>query len=220
MKIIGAGFARTGTLSTRAALQTLGYPCYHMAEVILNFDHLRTWHDFVVGGERMDWQQLFREREATVDFPAAWFYRELMQAFPDAKVLLNVRDPQRWYDSYMTLTSVHEEFFPHRASSPELDMLVRFLDALNQRIFGASFDRQSLDKERCTHAFEAHIERVKAEVPADRLLVFSVKEGWEPLCRFLGHDVPADEPFPHLNEGGDAIRAAFRHIFLPEHETL
>ena len=110
MQVIGAGFGRTGTMSMQAALQVLGYRCYHMKEVTEHADHLQAWHQFVAGRASMDWQTLFKDFEATVDFPACIYYRELLREFPHAKVVLNVRDPDRWFDSFLTLQQTTDRF--------------------------------------------------------------------------------------------------------------
>jgi hypothetical protein len=207
MKLIGAGLPRTGTLSTQQALIRLGYPCYHMAAVAMYEEHTRAWHAFLVRGEPMPWKQLFEGYLATVDAPAALFYREIFETFPDAKVLLNVREPERWYASLMTLHGVMQELVPYRASNPRLDMWLSVVEAIDQRTVGGA-----LDAETCIRAFHEHNRRVQEEIPKDRLLVWRVQEGWEPLCEFLGCEVP-DEPFPHLNEGGDTVRAGLRASF-------
>jgi hypothetical protein len=100
MKVIGAGISRTGTMTMQAALETLGYHCYHMKEVPRDPGHLDAWYQLVSGHAPMDWHALFRTFEATVDTPACWYYQDLMQAFPEAKVILTVREPERWYESF------------------------------------------------------------------------------------------------------------------------
>ncbi len=207
MELIGAGFPRTGTLSTQAALIRLGLPCYHMVEVVRHEAHTDAWHAFLVRGQPMDWPRLFADYEATVDAPAAFFYREIMAAFPDAKVLLNLRDPEKWFDSFTMLMGVMAEFGAHRASIPRLDRWIAAGEAMMTRVFGEAPDRGAVIR-----VFEEHNRRVQEEVPADRLLVFRVQDGWEPLCAFLGREVPP-EPFPHLNEGPDTVRAGIREIF-------
>jgi len=102
MDVIGAGFGRTGTLSLKAALERLGFsPCYHMVEVPRR-GHGPFWREAMrrkAQGEPIDWEAAFADYRATVDFPAANFWAELAQAYPEAKVVLTVRDPNRWYDS-------------------------------------------------------------------------------------------------------------------------
>ncbi len=206
MRIIGAGFPRTGTLSTHAALTRLGFPCYHMAEVAMRPDHTRAWHDFLCENKPMNWHELFADFEATVDAPAAFFYREIFETFPDAKIILNLREPQAWYRSYMTLSAVTEELRRARADNPALDLWLTTVETVHTLV------ADSFDEEDCIRAFENHNRRVQEEIPAERLLTFRVQDGWEPLCEFLGCEVP-DEDFPHLNEGGDTVRAGLSAIF-------
>ena len=208
MKVIGAGFMRTGTMSTQAALQTLGYPCYHMKEVPQAKGHLDAWLGLVSGQASMDWKTLFQGYEATVDMPACIYYEELMQKFPDAKVLLNVRDPDKWYDSFMTLRGTMERLRPISRFIPKMGKFVRFGDTLLGNVFNGDESR-----ENCVRVFTAHNEAVQQFVPKDRLLVFRVQDGWEPLCEFLGCDVP-NEPFPHLNEGGATIKEMAQRVFI------
>jgi len=213
VKIIGAGFPRTGTLSTQAALIRLGFPCYHMVEVVRREEHTNAWYDFLVAGRPMDWGTLFAEYDATVDAPAAFFHREIMAAFPDAKVLLNLRDPEKWFESFMTLHGVMQELAGHRAANPRLDRWF----AMSERIMGRVF-QDAPDRATVIRVFEEHNRRVQAEVAADRLLVFRVQDGWKPLCAFLGCEVPP-EPFPHLNEGPDTVRAGLAMLFGVEPST-
>ena len=102
MKVIGAGFGRTGTLSLKAALERLGFdPCYHMVELPKQ-GHGPFWKEAArkrARGEPVDWDAVFGDYRATVDFPGADFYAELVEAYPEAKVVLTVRDPHKWYDS-------------------------------------------------------------------------------------------------------------------------
>src|SRR5262245_39057269 len=113
MKLIGAGFGRTGTMSLKAALERIGYgPCYHMSEVFEHPEHATLWAA-AAKGELSDWSDLLGGYEATTDWPGCTFWRELMDAYPEAKVLLNVRDPERWY------TSVENSFLAMRRQLPE-----------------------------------------------------------------------------------------------------
>lgn len=213
MQLIGAGYPRTGTLSTQAALIRLGFPCYHMAELVRREAHTDAWHAFLVEQRPMDWVRLFADYEATVDAPAAFYHREIMAAFPDAKVLLNLRDPEKWFDSFMMLAGLMAEFAEHRASNPRLDRWIAVGETLMTRVFEGAIDAEgAIDRDAVIRVFEEHNRRVQEEVPADRLLVFRVQDGWEPLCAFLERDVPA-EPFPHLNEGPDTVRTMVRLSF-------
>jgi hypothetical protein len=204
MQVIGAGFGRTGTMSMQAALELLGYRCYHMKEITERPGHLQAWHEFVSGRARMDWKTLFESYEATVDFPACIYYRELLQEFPDAKVILTVRDPERWYQSFLTLQQTTDRFRVFRFV-PRARRFLNFVDLL----LGKVFDRPR-DHDNCINVFNRHNQEVQEHVPADRLLVFRVQEGWEPLCKFLGCEVPEGIPFPHLNEGKETLEALVR----------
>jgi hypothetical protein len=207
MQIIGAGFGRTGTVSLKQAFEHLGYSCYHMQEVMKAYDrgHVERWNA-AIRGENVDWHALFDGFEATVDFPACVFYRELMEAFPDAVVVLSVRDPERWWNSYSKLLRLVKT-----ASWFNFVPMFREFSAMNvamvDRVFGGS-----LDKDDSIARYLRHVDEVKATVPAKRLLVYSVTEGWEPLCEFLGHPVPP-RPFPHANAGVAELRAQITEQF-------
>ena len=199
LKVIGAGFSRTGTLSTKSALEQLGFaPCYHMAEAVFprpgfNEGHLDAWYDYYVGGRVMDWQWLLKGYQASVDIPNCLHYRELMRAYPDAVVVLTTRDPDVWFDSWQALWSAIED-----ARDPS--KVVRYhkflsvADAIVDRHLGGKIERDSNIR-----FFNTHIDAVRRDVPAHKLLEFKVTEGWEPLCRFLGVEVP-NSPFPRINE--------------------
>jgi hypothetical protein len=195
LKIIGAGFGRTGTLSVKAALEALGLvPCYHMTEVFRHPEHAAIWQA-AYRGQAVDWEQVFAEYAAAVDWPACTFYEQLLGVYPQAKVLLTVRDPERWYES------VRETIYTASrmgGAPPGVPMDVpHMIDAL---IWQGTFDGAFEDKRRAIAIFEEHNREVQARIPADRLLVYDVKEGWELLCRFLSVAPPAVQPFPHLND--------------------
>jgi len=201
MKIIGAGFGRTGTISLKQAFEYLGYPCYHMQEVMTAYDrgHIERW-DEALTGKDVDWHALFAGYEATVDFPACVFYRELMDAFPDAQVVLSVRDPERWWASYSKMLGLVT-----KARLFNFVPMFRKFSAMNMHLIDYVFDG-SMEKDDCIQRYSQHIDEVKATVSKERLLVYSVTEGWEPLCRFLEHPVP-EIPFPHANAGITELRA-------------
>ena len=190
LQVIGAGFGRTGTLSMRDALVRLGFgPCDHMAENFRHPERFTLWEEALRckdAGEPIDWRPLLDGFRAIMDFPGAYFWRELIAAHPDAKVILTIRDPERWYDSAQaTIFSVPEE---------QMSGVAQELD--RTRIFGDRLD----DRAHCQAVFTRHNQVVQETVPPERLLVFDVKEGWEPLCAFLDVPVPEDEPFPRVNE--------------------
>jgi hypothetical protein len=195
MRVIGAGMGRTGTLSLKAALERLGFgPCYHMLEVMEHPEHVPLW-SARARGEAVPWERLLDGYQATVDWPACAFWRELMAAHPDAGVLLSVRDPARWYDS-MLATVYRVASTPVAAMPPHLAPFREMVDAVVwEGTFGGRFE----DRAHAIATFERHNEEVRRGVPAERLLVYEVGQGWGPLCAFLGVPEP-DEPFPHLND--------------------
>jgi hypothetical protein len=206
LKIIGAGFGRTGTLSVYTALRQLGFPCYHMFEVLENKDnesHLDFWRKVANSepGAQHDWEQVFARYTATVDNPACCVWRELMEAYPDAKVLLTVhpRGADAWYESTMDTIYFTETMWQFKVLELATPFGRKFGDMSRKLIWRRSHENTMGDRNRAIAHYHRHIEDVKAAVPADRLLVFSVGEGWEPLCRFLDMPVP-EEPFPNVND--------------------
>jgi hypothetical protein len=196
LALIGAGLGRTGTLSLKAALEKLGYgPCYHMIEVLKEPDRARHWLEKTQSGAH-DWDTIFRGYRATVDWPAAAFWRELAARYPDAKVLLSLRDGGSWHDSVMnTIYNVMTQKPPERA--PQL--LRDFHAMVNALVFQKTFQGRLADRDHARRVFEQHNQAVIDAIPAGRLLVYRTGDGWEPLCRFLGVPVPAED-FPHLND--------------------
>jgi hypothetical protein len=212
VKVIGAGFGRTGTSSLKAALEELlGAPCYHMFEVFEHPENAQTW---LAGyrGEPVDWPQLLRGYAATVDWPACTFYPQLMDVYPDARVLLSVRDPERWYESTLNTIYSQPRRFREAIERGELDpnnpwLLQRWpvVGMIDEIIWKGTFGGRFTDRDHAIAVFNRHNEEVKRRVPADRLLVFDVREGWGPLCAFLDLPVPPDKPFPHLNDSASFL---------------
>lgn len=211
LKVVGAGFGRTGTMSLKVALEELGFgPCYHMIELFGHPEHVALW-EAASQGKPVDWEEIFSGYRATTDWPACSFYRELTKRYPDAKVILTVRDPGRWYESiYNTIyglrSLISSPVFRLAAPlRPGLGRAARMNDRLIwQDTFGGSLE----DRQHAIEVFERHNDEVKKYVPPERLLVYEVKEGWGPLCEFLGVEIP-DKPFPHLNDA-DTFRRTIR----------
>jgi hypothetical protein len=172
--------------------------------------HLQVWADLVSGRAAMDWQMFFREYEATVDAPACFYVEELVQEFPTAKVILTVRDAERWYESIMTLIRLSSRVRPLGYVIPRLG---RYLDLTFAILDKFIPGYETHDKGILIQTFNEHNATVKRLVPQDRLLVFQVKDGWEPLCTFLGCEIPGDIPFPHLNAGDATLRTKMHEIF-------
>lgn len=195
LKVIGAGFGRTGTLSMKAALEQLGLgPCYHMAEVIAHPPFVAHW-TAAAEGRPVNWDVVFEGYGSTVDWPACSFWRELADHDRDAKVILTVRDLDTWFDSCQaTIFNIMKA--PLDALPPHMAGIARMARILvRDKTFGDRLD----DRSHCLAVHRAHIEVVRRTIPANRLLVFDVKEGWGPLCAFLDVPVP-DSPFPRVNE--------------------
>jgi hypothetical protein len=190
MQVIGAGFGRTGTMSLKVALEELGFgPCYHMIEVFEHPEHVPLW-EAAAQGEPVDWEELLAGYQSTVDWPGCTFYKDLMKVYPEAKVLLNVRDPDKWYESARNTIYA-------TVNIPDPPPGRRMVDKL---VWKQTFDGNFENRQHAIEVFERHNEEVKKHVPSERLLIYEVKEGWEPLCEFLGVVAPRDKPFPRLND--------------------
>ncbi len=205
MKVIGVGVGRTGTLSLKSALETLGFgPCFHGRHVLDHRDRLSLWQA-AARGERVDWAKVFDGYQSTVDWPGAAFWRELAAAFPQAKLVLTVRDPDAWYESVRgTIYQMFgvgdgegdERVEQARRTVPGLDTFTAFH---REMIWDGFFGGRFADRDHAIEAYEKHNAAVFNEAPSERLLVISPGAGWRPLCEFLGAPEP-DEPYPHLND--------------------
>jgi hypothetical protein len=190
IKLIGAAFPRTGTMSVKRALESIGFgQCYHMHEVFLNPGHVPVW-DAVCDGHMPDWSELLSGYTATLDTPACHYWEELAAAFPEAKIVLLRRDPDTWYES-MYNTTYQVIMGPRGDVDPALQMIRRLF-------LGKHMKGRFEDRDFAVNAYRRYCENVPANVPSERLLVYEVSEGWQPLCDFLGLQVP-DEPFPVKN---------------------
>jgi hypothetical protein len=197
LQVIGTGLGRTGTLSMRAALVRLGFaPCDHMLENLEHQERFALWDEALrrkTAGESIDWRPLLDGFQAIVDWPGAYFWAELTAAHPQAKVILTVRDPERWYDSIQgTIFSMLQEVEP--------PVLIPGAGVPHDIIYTRTFTGRLTDRAHCQAVFARHNQAVQESISPDRLLVFDVKEGWKPLCTFLGVPIPEDEPFPHAND--------------------
>jgi hypothetical protein len=185
LQIIGAGFGRTGTDSMREALNLLGFgPCHHMFEVSDNPLMKARWRAFMDSGVA-DWEALFEGYRSCVDWPAAHYWRELMAVYPAAHVVLTWRSAESWWTSYEAT-------------------ILRFVrsttdrESVGVRLIEKAFGDRAGDRDFMIGRYEANVEQVLATVPAERLLVHRLGDGWEPLCAHLGVPVPA-QPYPQRN---------------------
>jgi Sulfotransferase domain len=205
MKLIGAGLPRTGTLSQKVALEMLGLaPCYHMVNVLGDLDEAQVWRRALEG--EGPWEEIFDGFQTTVDWPGSFFYRELVEFYPDAKVLLSVRDAEGWERSMReTIWGIfYGDMLIHDLSDARcrVDPKWRaYIEMMKEmwRQSGLISDAADTDSESMRSAMERFNQQVRETVPSDRLLVWSVGDGWAPLCQFLEVPVP-DTPFPHLND--------------------
>jgi len=206
LQIIGAGFGRTGTMSTHTALNQLGFPCYHMFEVLrnpANKNHLDFWRQVADAPDapRDDWETIFARYTASVDNPAVCVWRELMRAYPDAKVLLTLhpKGGDAWYESVMETIYFTESTWQFKV----LKLLTPFgrkFGAMSHKLIWQHLHRDTMpDRTKAVAFYNRHIEEVKAAVPAEKLLIFSANQGWAPLCSFLGVTIP-NAPFPNVND--------------------
>ncbi len=193
LKVIGAGVGRTGTHSLKLALeQLLGGRCHHMLEIIADPPQATGWTEAIEGRD-VDWQLVLDGYVAQVDWPGASFWRELSEANPGALVLLSTRDPESWYRSASNTIFAFEEAPPG---------LEDWFGTAMPRLFAERFSAERENRAAMIAAYEAHNAAVRDGVPAERLLEWTVSEGWEPICARLGVPVP-DEPFPLTNTTAD-----------------
>lgn len=188
LSVIGAGLGRTGTASLKVALETLGFGrCHHMSEVFGSPEQIDLWVKAAAG--EPDWNAIYKDYGAAVDFPTAAYWREVAAFFPQAKVILSVRDPQKWWEST-------QETILSPAMSAGLDTMP-FGQVVKKVVWGF-FGNRIHDRDNLISIFNRHTEDVKRAIPQERLLVFEAKDGWAPLCDFLGKPIP-QEPFPRVN---------------------
>jgi Sulfotransferase domain len=192
LKLIGAGLGRTGTVSLKLALEQLGLgPCYHMTELFMHAGHAPHWVRAADG--HPDWEGIFDGYGSTVDYPGCTFWRELSQFYPMAQVLLSVRDADQWFES--TQATIFNEATTATLKGSPLE------EFFHKTVWRHFLDRIH-DRDFMVEAFQRHNAEVERTIPRDRLLVYTVTQGWEPLCEFLGVPIP-DAPFPRANSRED-----------------
>jgi len=193
LSVIGAGYGRTGTMTLKLALERLGFgPCYHMVEVIKDPAVKSAPWEAAADGQPVDWEAALEGYRSCVDWPGATFYRELTRAYPDAKIILTSRNPEDWYRS--TQATIFARPMPEEAEDPWGRMV--------GKVIGRLFDHRMADRDRLIAEFNRHNQEVRQTIAPGRLLDYEVAQGWQPLCNFLGVDVP-DEPMPKANTTED-----------------
>jgi hypothetical protein len=193
LEVIGSGLGRTGTKSMHSALNRLGFgPCHHMVEMFTHPETVPLWleasRDFKAWGVG-DWDRLFAGYRSMVDWPGVVYWRELVAAYPHAKVLHTTRDAEKWFESTQATIFNAENLARFAQGGP----MAEFFNVALGGLHGHLNDRAYM-----IDYFHRHEAEVLATVPAERLLVYPVGSGWEPLCAFLGVPVP-DEPYPSEN---------------------
>ena len=208
IKVIGAGCGRTATASLKSALEKLGFdPCYHMYECLKNQSHFDKWSKVFDGNfTPEEWEDLLGGYGAALDNPASMAYEDIMKVYPDAKVILTTRDPTKWAKSVQETIwcpysrSMSWVLFPYFASFQI--MMIKLRRRFFNDFTGGVWSGALHDPKKLAGAFEEWNQRVIDTVPKEKLLVFEVQDGWEPLCKFLEVPVP-NEPFPKTNEAGE-----------------
>ena len=192
LKVVGSGLGRTGTKSLHSALNILGLgPCHHMVEVFAHPESAKLWVEAAAG--RPDWDAIFAGYHSMVDYPGAHYWRQLAAHYPNAKVLHSVRDPDRWFE--LTQATIFAPDSPAFRPGPLSDFFASFTGDFIAHIHDHAF---------MTDYFRRHTEEVIRTIPPERLLVYEVAQGWEPLCKFLGVPIPAT-PFPSENSRAEFI---------------
>lgn len=211
LKIIGTGMGRTGTHSLKLALEELGFgKCYHMAELFQN-PHGLVHFKKAEKGEDPDWDTLFQGYQSAVDYPVTRYYKQLIQKYPEAKIIHTIRDAESWYQS-ASQTIIW-------ASKPSIGRILKLTVKLpfspvlrkqmpilkfNGKLIDLEFGKDYKNKNEVIRRYNLHNETVMTTIPKEKMLVFNAKHGWEPLCNFLGVPVP-DSPFPESNKRDEFI---------------
>ena len=204
VKVIGAGFGRTGTLSFKKALEILGFgPTYHMLEVGKNAN---LWTTFANNTDDLD---LLHEilggagYQSTCDFPSSPYWKEQCKLYPEGKVVLTARDPEKWYKSCCDTIF---KMMPGHPASPFgitlgywIGLAPMAFRAMHRKVILHDSFNDDLSKENIIACYNRHNDNVIKTCPPEKLLVFDVSQGWAPLCAFLDVPIP-DVPFPHVND--------------------
>lgn len=203
LQVIGAGFGRTGTHSLGLALEMLGFgPCYTLLDTNKNPGHIDVWNN-AIDGNPVNWNALYQNYRSAVEWPAISFLPQLIQQFPEARIILTLRDPESWYESAAAT------IFPGlEATARHPDPEIKARSHMQRRlILERVFSGKYWDKMHTINVYQNHIRDVINMVPANRLLPYRVRDGWGPLCKFLSLPEP-DEPFPRQNERAGFLASA------------
>ena len=220
----------------RAALYQLGFhDVYHMASLhsntVVDGPYWERAFEARYGDgtfTRDDWDELLNHYQAVCDLPASIFGCELAEAYPEAKVVILNRDPERWYQS--VLTSIYTVIKPPTAFWAKLRMKYRAaLDPQAKAMAPVSrnigmralrYDHGK-EKEKALAWYKRTYDEYRERIPAERRIEFTVKDGWKPLCEHLGVPIPmirdektgemVEAPFPHLNDN-DSFHSTIKEM--------
>ncbi|KND90091.1 hypothetical protein TOPH_05355 [Tolypocladium ophioglossoides CBS 100239] len=236
MRVVVCGLHRTGTMSMRTALRQLGFhDCYHMVSTFEHIDEdpqqwIRAFEAKYAGKgsfTKADWDRLLGQCQACCDMPPALFSAELAELYPEAKVVILNRDPDKWYES--VLESVNKVMMPSSLAdklsrlyiflfNPQMRNWIRF--SLIMSSLAIPFDHAK-ERDKAIAWFNERYAEFRERIPADRRIEYSIKDGWSPLCEHLGVPVPMVEdeqtgrmveaPFPHVNDRASFTINAKRH---------
>ncbi|EDO39565.1 predicted protein [Nematostella vectensis] len=201
MKIIGAGLPKTGTKSLASALRRLGFNVHdHHEQLQFHCDE----YIAAFKGPMPNFEEMYENVDATTDLPACIFYKEIFKAFPDAKVILSVRDDEEsWRKSFLKTESIVSS-----ATSNLLMILGLFLTPSGRKLWRLGYNVKKYVKNELDYT--KHNNEVMATIPAKQLLVFNPKDGWESLCAFLGAEVPAI-PYPRENVNSTGVPSTIKN---------
>ncbi len=219
LRVVGAGYGRTGTKSLQIALEILGYgPCYHMDKLLTTPEDLPLWLSAVESGN--GWEKVFSGYQSAVDFPACLYVKGISEYFPEAKIILTVRDPESWYSSakgtiFARSLGVWDRIYLAicAITSQRIRSLRKVEKFIQEQVWDGCFGGRFLDKSYAIDNYLSHIDSIKQAIPKDNLLLFDPRDGWQPLCDFLQiTNIPSD-PFPYLNRQSD-YRAWIKRIIF------
>lgn len=196
LKVLGVGLYRTGNLSLKTALEILGFnKCYHMFEFCERPQDMETWRDILYKKGNPDYDKLFEGYEAAVDAPACTAWEQLYEKYPDMKIIINTRDPKSWYKS--AKTNLYEKIKEWQIPYPQTEVWDTYH-------YDIEMEGKYMDEDYAIDFFHKHYDKVRKTIPEKQRLEFQVKDGWKPLCEFLGVEIP-NVPFPHVNDS-DSIQ--------------
>ncbi|XP_078494133.1 uncharacterized protein LOC144749616 [Ciona intestinalis] len=205
MKIILASFPKNGTKSMNEAFQTLGYNVYDWFEHF--WYHGNDWAKILdEGGSIEDFRRMYEDIDVVTDTPACLFWQQILEAFPNAKVIISTRNEEKWFLSFQNQLNA-------TSSSFKLNLIQSFsyseiLSCGSSKML--PWQKWDTSPTVMKNLYRQHNFYVTQKVPADQLLVFDLKDGWAPLCKFLCKEIP-DKPFPFNNKSASLFSDAVSH---------